>query len=242
MVRAMRWVQIITAVLVVGVFAAAGCGSGSSTRTTQSTQATQATQAAHATQAAQAPLPAGAPQVPSSPSTAIAPATGAAGQTAIRPAPVTISVSAVGLPPPAHEGVMPPLAKRNTCDGANVWLPFTWSGVPNGTAELALFIVNLKPVKEAVFVDWAVAGLSPTSEGIPAGTLPSGAIVGRSGFGRVGYSICPPKGTSKMYIARLVALSRPLHPRPGFDAKALYLEAARAAKAVGLAGAGSYSR
>jgi phosphatidylethanolamine-binding protein (PEBP) family uncharacterized protein len=227
MVQNMRWIQIIIAVLVVESFVTAGCGSGSSTHTAQSTQA---------------PLPAGAPQVPSAPSSATAPAAAAAGQAAIPPAPVTISVSAVGLPPQAHEGVMPPLPTHNTCDGANVWLPFTWSGVPNGTAELALFIVNLKPRNEAVFVDWAVAGLSPTSSGLPAGTLPSGAVVGRNGFGQVGYSICPPKGTSEIYIARLVALSHPLHPRPAFDAKALYLEAARAAKAVGLAGAGSYSR
>jgi phosphatidylethanolamine-binding protein (PEBP) family uncharacterized protein len=155
---------------------------------------------------------------------------------------VTITVSAVGLPPQAHEGVMPPLPKHNTCDGANVWLPLTWSKIPPGTAELALFIINFKPVNEAVFVDWAVAGLSPSSNGIPAGTLPPGAIVGRNGFGRVGYSICPSKGTSEIYIVRLVALSRPLHPHPGFDAKALYLEAARAAKAIGLGGAGRYSR
>jgi phosphatidylethanolamine-binding protein (PEBP) family uncharacterized protein len=137
---------------------------------------------------------------------------------------------------------MPPLPKRNTCDGANEWLPFAWSGVPKGITELALFIVNFKPVNEAVFVDWAVAGLSPTSKGIPASTLPAGAIAGRNSFGQIGYSICPPKGTSETYIARLVALSHPLHPRYGFDAKALYLEAARAAKAVGLGGAGSYSR
>jgi phosphatidylethanolamine-binding protein (PEBP) family uncharacterized protein len=227
MVRYMRLVQIITAVFVVGGFAAAGCGNGSSTRTTQATQT---------------PSPAGATQVSSTPSAAITPATGAASQAVIRPAPVTISVSAVGLPAQAHEGVMPPLAKRNTCDGANVWLPFVWSGVPSGTAELALFIVNLRPVNEAVFVDWAVAGLSPTSQGILGGELPSGAVVGRNGFGRVGYSICPPKGRSETYIARLVALSHSLHPRAGFDAKALYLEAARAAKAVGLGGAGSYSR
>jgi phosphatidylethanolamine-binding protein (PEBP) family uncharacterized protein len=138
--------------------------------------------------------------------------------------------------------MVPPLPRRNTCDGANVWLPFAWSAVPSGTAELALFIVNFKPVNEAVFVDWAVAGLNPTTEGVPAGTLPSGAIVGRNSFGQVGYSICPPKGTSETYIARLVALPHPLHPRPGFDAKAFYLEAARAARAVGLGAAGGYSR
>ncbi len=227
---------MITVVLVAGGFAVAGCGGGSSSRPTQSAQSPPST--------AQSPPSTGIPQVPGPSSAAIAPATGAtgaAGQAAVRPAPVTISVSAVGLPL-AHEGVMPPLPKRNTCGGANVWLPFIWSEVPNGTAELALFIVNLKPVNEAVFVDWAVAGLSATSKGISAGTLPSGAVVGRNSVGRVGYSICPRKGTSETYIARLVALSHTLHPRPGFDAKALYLEAARAAKAVGLAGAGSYSR
>lgn len=231
-------VRIVAAAVVTGGLAVAGCG-GSTNRTTQSAQSTPPAQS---TPAAQPLAPASPPQVPSPPSAAITSAGGAAGQAAGPPAPVTISVSAVGLPTPAREGVMPRLATRNTCGGADVWLPFAWNGVPQGTAELALFIVNLRPVNEAVFVDWAVAGLSPASKGIPAGALPAGAIVGRNGFGRAGYSICPPKGGSEAYIARLVALSHPLHPRPGFDAKALYLEAARAAKAVGLAGAGSYSR
>jgi phosphatidylethanolamine-binding protein (PEBP) family uncharacterized protein len=137
---------------------------------------------------------------------------------------------------------MPLFPAHNTCDGANTWLPFTWSEVPSDAAELALFIVNIRPVNNALFIDWAVGGLSPSSHGIPAGSLPPGAVEGRNSFGQVGYSICPPKGTSEVYVARLVALSHPLHPQPGFDAQTFYVETEHAAKAVGITGAGRYAR
>jgi phosphatidylethanolamine-binding protein (PEBP) family uncharacterized protein len=165
-----------------------------------------------------------------------------ANQTPIRPLPLNITLSTVGLPPQTQPDLMSLLPARNTCDGADTWLPFKWSAIPSGTAELALFIVNIKPVKEALFVDWAVGGLSPSSNGISAGTLPPGAVVGRNSFGQVGYSICPPKGTSEVYVARLVALSHPLDPQSGFDGKTFYLEAERAGTAVGLTGAGRYAR
>jgi phosphatidylethanolamine-binding protein (PEBP) family uncharacterized protein len=158
--------------------------------------------------------------------------------TTTRTPPATIVLSVLGLGPgPAYT-----IPKNNTCDGANTPLSLHWSAVPHGTAELALFIVNLRPVNERVFVDWAVTGLSPHSHGITAGALPAGAIAGTNGFGKVGYSICPPQGMSETYIARLVALAHPLSARPGFDDRAFYLQAEQMAKVVGVAGAGNYSR
>jgi phosphatidylethanolamine-binding protein (PEBP) family uncharacterized protein len=129
------------------------------------------------------------------------------------------------------------IPKRYTCDGADVSLPVRWADVPSNTAELAVFVLNLQPVHGQFFFDWAVAGLSPTSHGISTGTLPRGAVVGRNSFGRVGYSICPAKGTSdEHYVVRLVALPHPLAASPGFDAEAVYREAERSASVVGLTG------
>lgn len=149
---------------------------------------------------------------------------------------VTIEVTIPGL---LAEGYIP---ARYTCDGANTSLPARWSKVPAGTSELAMFLVRLDSPAKHPFFDWAVAGLSPNSHGVEAGRLPAGAVVGRNGFGRVGYSICPPRGSvEEHYILRLVALPHPLAAKPGFDAGALFNEAERHAKVVGLAG-GVYTR
>ncbi len=148
----------------------------------------------------------------------------------------TIEVTIPGL---LKEDFIP---ARHTCDGANASLPVQWSKIPAGTAELAMFLLNLKPVKGKPFFDWAVAGLSPTSHGVPAGSLPRGATVGRNSFGNVGYSICPPKGTvEEHFILRLIAMPHAIVPAPGFNPETLYRETEQSTKVVGLAG-GVYTR
>jgi phosphatidylethanolamine-binding protein (PEBP) family uncharacterized protein len=148
---------------------------------------------------------------------------------------VAIAVSIPGLLEPEHQ-----IPKRYTCDGEDVSLPVQWTAVPHDTAELAVFILNLRPVNKRPFFDWAVAGLSPTSQGISAGALPAGAVVATNSFGKVGYSICP-KGTHEHYVVRVVALPRTLTVQRGVDASALYAEAEHAAEAVGVGG-GVYTR
>jgi hypothetical protein len=133
------------------------------------------------------------------------------------------------------------IPKRYTCDGADISLSVRWSRIPPGTAELVISVLNLQPVHGHLFFDWAVAGLSPSSRAIFAGTLPTGVIVGRNSFGTVGYSICPAKGAGEEhYAVRLVALPHRLAIRSGFDAEALYREAERSAKVIGLGG-GAYT-
>jgi phosphatidylethanolamine-binding protein (PEBP) family uncharacterized protein len=125
------------------------------------------------------------------------------------------------------------LAATYTCDGANSWPELHWSGVPAGTAELAVFAMNVQPVEEQLFVDWAVAGLSPNLEGIEAGKLPKGAIKGTNGFGKRGYSICPP-GAGEIYMFAVYALPTPLSPPKGFDARELRREVLGVSGNVGL--------
>jgi phosphatidylethanolamine-binding protein (PEBP) family uncharacterized protein len=131
---------------------------------------------------------------------------------------------------------------RYTCDGADVSLPVRWSGAPPGTAEVAIFVVNLQPVHGRLFFDWAVAALGPTLRAIPPGRLPSGAVLGRNSFGKAGYSICPPRGTrEEHFIVRVFALAHPLAAKTGFDAETLFHEALQAPKVSG-GTSGVYSR
>lgn len=103
-----------------------------------------------------------------------------------------------------------------TCDGKNTSPALSWQGVPEGTAELALFAMNIRPVEGKLFFDWAVAGLSPELEEIKAGELPKGAVVGRNSFGKTGYEICP-EGGDETYMLTLFALPKSLSPAQGFE-------------------------
>lgn len=128
-----------------------------------------------------------------------------------------MSLSSPSLPSSASGAV--PLTAAYTCDGKGQWPALSWSGVPAGSVELILYVMNIAPVEGKLFVDWAVAGLDPGLTGIEAGELPKGAVVGTNSFGKRGYEICP-EG-SEIYLFAIYALPRALSPRPGFDAREL---------------------
>jgi len=134
-----------------------------------------------------------------------------------------------------------PLPATYTCDGKDTWPTLEWEGVPGGTEELVLFAMNIKPVNEAIFFDWAVGSLDPSSTGIEAGKLSAGAVVGKNSTGKVGYSICPPKGTDETIMFVLYALPKALGAKQGFDPLALREEVDGAASNSGLL-AVSYAR
>jgi phosphatidylethanolamine-binding protein (PEBP) family uncharacterized protein len=104
-----------------------------------------------------------------------------------------------------------------TCDGADSWPTLTWQGIPSGTEELDLFVMNAQPVDGKLFFDWAVAGIDPTLGQIEAAKLPKGATVGQNSFGKVAYSICPAKSEASTYVFALYALPQGLAVRRGFD-------------------------
>ncbi len=127
---------------------------------------------------------------------------------------------------------------RYTCDGAGVSPPLRWGAIPHGTAELALFVLDLKsePTVRPV-VDWAVAGLHPTLKGIPAGKLPPGSIVGRNSLGQSRYTICPAKSEGQQrYAVALLAMPHSVSATPGFNASAFFKKALHTAEYSGLAG------
>lgn len=118
---------------------------------------------------------------------------------------------------PSGVGSMASLSSTDTCDGKDSWPALAWQGVPQGTAELALFAMNVQPVAGKLFFDWAVAGIDPALTGIEASKLPTGAVVGENSFGKRAYSICPPPGSSETYMFALYALPKELSAERGFD-------------------------
>jgi phosphatidylethanolamine-binding protein (PEBP) family uncharacterized protein len=141
-------------------------------------------------------------------------------------------------PGPESVSVLP---ATYTCDGKDTWPTLKWGGVPPGTAELALTVLNIEPVNEALFFDWALAGIDPGLKEIQSGRLPKGAVAGRNSFGKDGYSICPPRGGPETYIFALYALPKPLPARKGFDPAALRREILDTSGNAGIIAA-SYSR
>jgi phosphatidylethanolamine-binding protein (PEBP) family uncharacterized protein len=132
------------------------------------------------------------------------------------------------------------LSPPYTCDGKDTWPELKWQGVPAGTAELILFVLNLEPVNEALFFDWALAGLDPSLSEIRSGEIPKGAVIGKNSFGKTGYSICPAKSPETVIFA-LYALPKALRSSKGFDPAALRKEVLDVSGNAGLL-ATSYTR
>ncbi len=151
----------------------------------------------------------------------------------------SIALASPALTPPANGPAQ--LPTPYTCDGKDSWPELRWKGAPSDTVELVLFAMGLAPVEGRLFFNWAVAGIDPALGAIEAGRLPKGAVMGRNGYGRNGYSICPPKGQSETYFFVLYALPTSLSARPGFDPRALREEAREVSGNAGVLAA-AYAR
>jgi Raf kinase inhibitor-like YbhB/YbcL family protein len=108
---------------------------------------------------------------------------------------------------------------RYTCKGMDASPELSWTNVPTGTVELALVMDD--PDADG-FVHWVIAGLDPTTTGIPENEVPAGAVEADNGFGDEGWAgPCPPEGTGvHHYRFQLVALGSPLGLEAGTDANA----------------------
>jgi len=101
------------------------------------------------------------------------------------------------------------IPKEFTCDGANQSLPLAWTGVPAGTAGLALRMQDIDtPTK---FVHWLVYNIDPSTTSIAAGQAPPGATQAKNSFGKEGYGgPCPPAGARHRYVFTVLALQTKL--------------------------------
>ncbi|MGA8365603.1 MAG: YbhB/YbcL family Raf kinase inhibitor-like protein [Solirubrobacteraceae bacterium] len=110
-----------------------------------------------------------------------------------------------------------PIAVKYTCDGAGISPPLQWQGVPNGTAEVFVLAIDLSGGSRDV-VQWAIAGIPPSTNRITEGSLPSGAVAGVNSAGKVGWGgICGAK-TQLHHVGFLFyALKHKLGLKAGFN-------------------------
>jgi Raf kinase inhibitor-like YbhB/YbcL family protein len=121
--------------------------------------------------------------------------------------PVTIELTS----PAFHDGgAIPAVHSR---DGSDVPPPLRWTGVPAGTAELALEVID-PDAPRGPFVHWLVAGIDPGSTGLEASAA---KVEGTNGWGEIGYGgPQPPKDDPPhRYVFTLYALAEPSNFRPG---------------------------
>ena len=112
-----------------------------------------------------------------------------------------------------------PIPTRHTKDGEDVSPTLEWSGVPEGTVELAL-VCEDPDAPGGTFVHWVVSGLDPSLPGLSEGQVPAGAVEGQNDYGDLGYGgPRPPAGDpAHRYFFRLYASSEPLGLSPGASA------------------------
>jgi Raf kinase inhibitor-like YbhB/YbcL family protein len=106
----------------------------------------------------------------------------------------------------------------HTCDGPDVSPALSWGGVPAGTAEIAIVMVDDSAVSDGQpFVHWVIAGLDPGEVALVEGDVPAGALQGLNFFGDVGYGgPCPPPGDGPhLYRTTAYALNQQLELADG---------------------------
>lgn len=132
----------------------------------------------------------------------------------------TMSNSPLALASPAFaEGASIP--KKYTCDGAQVSPPLTISGVPEGTASLALIVddpdVPTQILASGVYDHWILFNIPPRTTDIPEGM--SVGTIGQNGSGANAYAApCPPpqyQPSEHRYVFTLYALDGTLPLKVG---------------------------
>lgn len=202
----------------------AGVSSSSLTTTSSVTPSTSASSAASATSSTTT-SPATSTSSSTTHSSSVKPST--AGGTAPGGATTAKAPAAKAPTAKAHlskftvaSAAFPPggrIPARYTCDGGNVSPPLQWGKLPAGTSQLFVLALSLTAGAQGA-IRWAVGGIDPSSNGIPSGGLPPGAVAGRSSDGHIGWTgICGVPGKPQAVIVLVYALAHPLHLSPGFD-------------------------
>jgi hypothetical protein len=101
------------------------------------------------------------------------------------------------------------IPREFACDAEDTSPPLEWTGLPEGSAALALIVDD---PDAGGFVHWVAYDIDPALGGLASGasTAADAPPQGRNSFGQTGYGgPCPPSGTHH-YVFRLIALDREL--------------------------------
>jgi len=128
------------------------------------------------------------------------------------------------------------IPKKYTGEGEDVSPPLAWSGVPEGTKELALICDDPDAPTAEPWVHWVIYKIPGDCPGLPEGLArttrlkePDGALQGRNSWPSgqtIGYRgpMPPPGHGVHRYFFRLYALKGKMVLEPGKDKKALLAE------------------
>ena len=111
------------------------------------------------------------------------------------------------------------IPQKYTCDGDDISPPLTFSGIPQGSASLAL-ICDDPDAPAGTWVHWVLFNMPAATRGLPEAVpsekiLSIGARQGTNDFRNIGYGgPCPPGGTHR-YFFKLYALDRSLDLEAG---------------------------
>ena len=98
----------------------------------------------------------------------------------------------ISSPAFGHRGDIP---GRHTVEGENVSPPLEWSGVPEGTRELALVCHDPDAPLPQGWTHWVVVGIPADSPGLPEAVSGGDHTDATNDFGDVGYGgPAPPPG------------------------------------------------
>ena len=115
------------------------------------------------------------------------------------------------------------IPKKHTGEADDTSPPLAWSGVPNGTRELALICDDPDAPRTEPWVHWVIYGISPGTQSLPEAVPPrenlqepQGACQGLNDFGKPGYGgPMPPRGHgTHHYHFKLYALDAQLNLPP----------------------------
>jgi len=129
-----------------------------------------------------------------------------------------------------------PIPTKYTGEGADVSPPLSWSGLPEGTKELALICDDPDAPTAEPWVHWVIYKIPAEATGLPEGVAksarlkePEGALQGKNSWPS-GQTIAyrgpmPPPGPGPhRYFFKLYALNTALNVEPGLSKKELLAE------------------
>ncbi|MFP3947959.1 MAG: YbhB/YbcL family Raf kinase inhibitor-like protein [Gemmatimonadota bacterium] len=132
--------------------------------------------------------------------------------------------------PTMRTGEMMP--RDYTPDGRNLSPPLTWTGLPEGTREIAVLCQDHGVGSPPPWVHWIIYNIPGTADGLPEGVpvdpdepMPReirGAVQGNNGWGLPVYrGPAPPVGNVHHYDFAVYALDEELDLPPGLDREEL---------------------